>query len=96
MRELLIMKPYRMVNMLFFIYLILVLIKKEPEKSVPSHSGIFVLPPSERLMNKFVNELIRFYSIEVYFQDIDSLYIYMDDYEKLKEAGYVGNNLVQG
>ena len=37
----------------------------------------------------------NFFSQNVYFQDTDSLYIHLEYSEKLKEDGYVGNNLRQ-
>ena len=36
-----------------------------------------------------------FFSVKLYYQDTDSLYVNMDHYEKLKAAGYVENNLGQ-
>ena len=90
------MTPFQIVNMFLGIEVILELIKKEFEKSMPSHSGIFVLSYSRRIMNKFILNIERFYSNEVYYHDTDSLYIHMDHYEKLKEAGFVGNKLGQG
>ena len=46
-------------------------------------------------MKGLVQKVDTFSSQKVYFQDIDSLYIHMGNSEKLKEDGYVGNNLRQ-
>ena len=69
---------------------------KEVEKIMPSHLGVFLLSQSKRIMNKFDHEIDGFCSNKVNYQDTDSLYIHMDHFEKLKEAGYVGKNLGQG
>ena len=63
---------------------------------MPSLLGIFVLSYSKRSVNKFVQEIDRFHSNKVYCQDTDPLGIHMDYYEKLKSAGFVGNNLGRG
>ena len=54
---------------------------KEVERSMHSHLGIFVLSHSKRFMHKFVHEIDGFYSNKVYYQDNDSLYIHMNDYD---------------
>ena len=61
---------------------------------MPSHLGFFVLSHSKRNMNKFVNEIDGLYSKKIYYQDADSIMSYGSLW-KIKEAGYVGNNLGQ-
>ena len=92
MNELLIMNLYQVVIIILKRKVILVCFKKILEKSMPSRSAIFVLSYSKRIMNKFEHEIVGFYSNKVYYQGTDSLYIHMDHHEKLKEAGYVGND----
>ena len=62
---------------------------EEDDKCMPSRLCIFVLSHNEKNMNSFVHDFGGFSSINVYFHGTDSLYIHMNHYENLKEAGYV-------
>ena len=95
MNEVLIMKTYQRVNYVIKHKSDPGIDKKKKLKSMPSHIGIFVLSHSKRIVKKFVHEKSGFYSNKVYYQDTDSLYMHMDQYQKLKDAGYVGNKLRQ-
>ena len=44
---------------------------------MPSRLGIFVLTHSQRIMNRFVYEIDGFYSNKVYYQETDSLSIWI-------------------
>ena len=43
--------------------------------TMPLHLGAFVLSNSKRIMNNFIHAINGFYSNDVYYTDIDSLYI---------------------
>ena len=47
-------------------------------------------------MNNFSELLDGFFLDKLFYQDTDSLYIHLDCYQKLKDAGYVENKLRQG
>ena len=63
---------------------------------MPLHLGAFVLSNSKKIMNKFLHEIIGFYTNEVYYTDTDSLYIENKHWDKLDKAGLVGKGLLQG
>ena len=69
---------------------------KEVEKRMHSLLGIFVLSHSKRIMNKTFHPTHGFYSNKFYDQHTDSLYIQMNFYQRLKNAGFVGTVLGQG
>ena len=62
----------------------------------PLHLGAFVLSNSKRIMNNFIHAIDRFYTNNVYYTDTDSLYIENKHWDKLKKAGLVGKELLQG
>ena len=64
--------------------------------TMPLHLGAFVLSNSKRIMNNFIHALDGFYTNDVYYTDTDSLYIENQHWDKLKKAGLVGKNLLQG
>ena len=64
--------------------------------TMPLHLGAFVLSNSKRIMNNFIHAINRFYTNDVYCTDTDSLYIENKHWDKLKNDGLVGKNLLQG
>ena len=64
--------------------------------TMPLHLGAFVLSNSKRIMNIFIHAINGFYSNDVYYTDTDSLYIENKHWDKLKGAGLVGKDLLQG
>ena len=64
--------------------------------TMPLHIGAFVLSNSKRIMNNFVHAIDGFYNNDVYYTDTDSLYIENKHWDKLKEFGLIGKNLLQG
>ena len=64
--------------------------------TMPLHLSAFVLSNSKRIMNNFIHEIDRFYRIDVYFTDTDSLYIENKQWDKLDKAGLVDINRSQG
>ena len=47
-------------------------------------------------MNNFIHAINGFYTNNVYYTDCDSLYIENRHWDKLDQAGIVGQNLLQG
>ena len=64
--------------------------------TMPLHLGAFVLSNSKRILNNFIHAINGFYTNDVDYTDTDSLYIENKHWDKLDEAGLVGNNLPQG
>ena len=64
--------------------------------TMPLHLGAFVLSNSKRIMNNFIHAINGFYTNDLYYRDTDSLYIENKHWDKLKKAGLVGKNLLQG
>ena len=64
--------------------------------TMPLHLGSFVLSNSKQIMNNFVHAIGGFYTNDVYYTDMDSLYIENKHWDKLNEAGLVGKNQLQG
>ena len=64
--------------------------------TMPLHLDAFVLSSSKRIMNNFIHAINGFYTKDVYYTDIDSLYIENKHWEKLDKAGLVGKNLLHG
>ena len=64
--------------------------------TMPLHLGAFVLSNSHRNMNNFIHAIDGFYTNDVYYTDTDSLYIENKHWDKLKNLGLVGKNLLQG
>ena len=64
--------------------------------TMPLHLGAFVLSNSKRIMNNFIHAINGFYTNDVYYTDTDSLYIQNKHWNKLKDGGLVGKNLLQG
>ena len=64
--------------------------------TMPLHLGAFVLSNSKRIMNNFIHAINGFYTNDVYYTDTNSLYIENKHWDKLKKAGLVGKNLLQG
>ena len=64
--------------------------------TMPLHLGAFVLNNSKGIMNTFIHAINEFYTINVYYTNRDSLYIQNKHWDKLKKAGLVGKNLLQG
>ena len=65
-------------------------------KTMPLHLGAFVLSNSKRNMNNFIHAIDRFYAIDLYYTDTDSLYIENNHWKRLNNAGLVGKNLLSG
>ena len=65
-------------------------------KTMPLHLGAFVLSNSKRVMNNFIHAINGFYRNDVYYPDIDAIYIESKHWDKLHRAGLVGKNLLQG
>ena len=65
-------------------------------KTMPLHLGAFVLSDSKRNMNNFIHAINVFYTNDVYYTDVDSLYIENKHWDKLEKARLVGKNLLQG
>ena len=63
--------------------------------TMPLHLGRFVLSNSKRIMNNFIHAINGFHTNDVYYTDTDSLYIENKLWDKLHEAGLVGNDLLQ-
>ena len=64
--------------------------------TMPLHLGAFVLSNSKRIMNNFIHVIGGFYTNDVYYTDMDSLYIENKHWDNLDKAGLVGKNLLQG
>ena len=64
--------------------------------TLPLQLAVFILSNSKRIMNNFIHAIDGFYSNDVYYTDTDSLYIENKHWDKLKKAGLVGKNLLQG
>ena len=64
--------------------------------TLPLQLAVFMLSNSKRIMNNFIHAIDGFYTNDVYYTDIDSLYIESKHWEKLNEAGLIGKNLLQG
>ena len=64
--------------------------------TMPLHLGAFVLSNSKRIMNNFIHAIDGFYTNDVYYTDCDSLYIENKHWDKLKNLGLVGKDLLQG
>ena len=64
--------------------------------TMPFHLAVFVLSNSKRIMNIFKHAIGGFYTNDVYYADIDRLYNENKHWEKLKTAGIVGKNRLQG
>jgi len=47
-------------------------------------------------MNNFIHCIDGFKKVNIYYTDTDSLYIHKSYWKKLDEAGFVGNDLLQG
>ena len=55
--------------------------------------GIFVVSYSKTIMKKYFDQIDGFYSIRAIHQDRNSFKIHTAYYQKLKQAGIVGNSL---
>ena len=64
--------------------------------TMPLHLGAFVLSNSKRKRNNFIHAIDGFYTNDVYYTDMDSLYIKNKHWDKLHKAGLVGKGLLQG
>ena len=64
--------------------------------TLPLQLAVFILSKSKRIMNNFIHAIDGFYTNDVYYTDMDSLYIENKHWDKLDKAGLVGNNLLQG
>jgi hypothetical protein len=69
---------------------------EEGTAATPSHFGVFILSYSKKIMNNFIRVIDGFNKPVVYYTDTDSLYIHKKYWDKLLEAGVVGNNMGQG
>ena len=63
---------------------------------MPLHLGSFVLSNSRRIMNNFIHAFNGFHRNDLYYEDTDSTYIEIKQWDKLNEAGLVGKILLQG
>ena len=63
---------------------------------MPLQLGVFVLSNREKIMNNFKHAFNGFFTSDVYYGDTESLYFGNKHWEKLDEAGLVGENLLQG
>ena len=64
--------------------------------TLPLQLAVFILSNSKRITNNFIHAIDGFYTNDVYYTDIDSLYIESKHWEKLDKAGLVGKSLLQG
>ena len=73
-------------------------VEDEVKKSntLPLHLAVFILSNSKIIMNNFIHAIDGFYSNDVYYIDIDSLYVENKHWNDLDKAGLVGRNLLQG
>ena len=70
--------------------------KLKKVNTLPLHFGAFVLSNSKQKMNKFIHAIDGFYTNDVYYTVIDSIYIGNKHWDKLDKAGLVGKKLLQG
>ena len=63
---------------------------------LPAHLGAFIVSDSKRIMNHFIGEINGFYNNNVFYTDMDSLYIERKYSDGLKKAKLVGGGLCQG
>ena len=63
--------------------------------TMPLHLGAFVLSNSKRIMNNFTHAINGFYTIDLYYEDTDSMFIENKRWPKLDEAELVGKNRLQ-
>ena len=64
--------------------------------TLPLQMGSFVLSNSRKIMNIFIHANNGFYTNDVYYTDMDSLYFENKHWEKVDKAGLVGRNRLQG
>ena len=64
--------------------------------TLPIQLAVFILPNSKRIMNNFIHAIGGFYKNDVFYTNTDSLHIENKHWGKLKKAGLVGKNLLQG
>ena len=63
--------------------------------TMPLHLGAFVLSNSKRIMNDFIHVINGFLTNDVYYTDIDSLFIENKHWDKIDQAGLFGKKLLQ-
>ena len=66
------------------------------KNTLPAVLGAFILGNSRRIMKKFVREINGIYNNNIYYTDIDSLYIEKKFWDVLDKANLVGENLCRG
>ena len=66
------------------------------KNTLPAVLGSFILANSRRNMNKFIREMNGFYENNIYYTDIDSLYIEKKHWDVLDKANVAGDGLFQG
>ena len=64
--------------------------------TLPLQLAVFIISKSKRIMNNFIHAIDGFYKNDVYYTDIDSLYIKNKHWDKLDKTGLVGKNFLQG
>ena len=63
--------------------------------TMPLQMGAFILSNIKRSMNIFIHAINGFYTNDVYYTDIDSLFIENKHWDNLHEAGLFGKGLLQ-
>ena len=63
--------------------------------TMPLHLFSFLLNNSKRNMNNFIHAINGFYTIDLYYEDTDSMYMENKYWDKLDKAGLFGKNLLQ-
>ena len=63
---------------------------------MPARLGSIILSNSKRTINKFIHEIGRFKTHNVYHTDTDSLYIEKKNWDILHKTGLVGEKLCEG
>ena len=70
--------------------------KAKSINTMPSHFGSYILSHSKRLLNNVIKQIDGFYNNNIYYTDIDSLYIHKKYWYTLVEKEYVGKSLGLG
>ena len=64
--------------------------------TLPLHLAVFILSNSKRKLNNFIHSIDGFNTNNVFYSDIDKLYIESKHWENSNEDGLVGKKLLQG
>jgi hypothetical protein len=55
--------------------------------------GVYILAESRKIMNWMIEAINGFWELAVFYTDTDSLYISVDNFNKLNALGFIGQEL---